>query len=75
MSDKVKVARMNGTIRNEDSTLTADFCGYFPADKPKYTDTRVCASQGGSCSGRKDGWKSLQRNSGNGDVTFVQHSR
>ena len=37
MSDKVKVAGMNGTIRNEDSTLTADFCGYFPADKPKYT--------------------------------------
>ena len=37
MSDKVKVAGMNGTIRNEDSTLTADFCGYFPADKPRYT--------------------------------------
>lgn len=37
MSDKVKVAGMNGTIRNEDSTLTTDFCGYFPADKPKYT--------------------------------------
>lgn len=37
MSDKVKVAGMNGTIRNEDSTLTADFCGYFPANKPKYT--------------------------------------
>ena len=35
MSDKV--AGMNGTIRNEDSTLTADFCGYFPADKPRYT--------------------------------------
>ena len=37
MSDKVKVAGMNGTIRNKDSTLTAEFCGYFPADKPKYT--------------------------------------
>ena len=37
MSDKVKVAGMNGAIYNEDSTLTADFCGYFPADKPKYT--------------------------------------
>ena len=37
MSDKVKVAGMNGTIRNEDSTLIADFCGYFPVDKPKYT--------------------------------------
>ena len=37
MSDKVKVAGMNGTIRNEDSTLTAEFCGYFPADKPRYT--------------------------------------
>ena len=37
MSDKVKVAGMNGTIRNEDCTLTAEFCGYFPADKPKYT--------------------------------------
>lgn len=37
MSNKVKVAGMNGTIYNEDSTLTADFCGYFPADKPRYT--------------------------------------
>lgn len=37
MSDKVKVAGMNGTIRNEDSTLTADFCGYLPAYKPRYT--------------------------------------
>lgn len=37
MSDKVKVAGMNGAIYNEDSTLTADFCGYFPAGKPKYT--------------------------------------
>lgn len=37
MSDRVKVAGMNGTIRNEDNTLAADFCGYFPADKPKYT--------------------------------------
>ncbi len=36
-SDKVKVAGVNGTIYNKDSTLTADFCGYFPADKPKYT--------------------------------------
>ncbi len=37
MSDKVEVAGMNGTISNEDSTLTADFCGYFLADKPRYT--------------------------------------
>ncbi len=37
MSDKVEVVGMNGTIYNEDSTLTADFCGYFPADKPRYT--------------------------------------
>lgn len=37
MSDKFKVVGMNGTIYNKDSTLTADFCGYFPADKPKYT--------------------------------------
>lgn len=37
VSDKIKVAGMNGTIRNEDNTLTADFCGYFPVDKPKYT--------------------------------------
>ena len=37
MSDKFEVAGMNGTIYNKDSTLTADFCGYFPADKPKYT--------------------------------------
>lgn len=37
MSDKFKVTGMNGTIYNKDSTLTADFCGYFPADKPRYT--------------------------------------
>lgn len=37
MSDKFKVAGMNGTIRNRDNTLTADFCGYYPADKPRYT--------------------------------------
>lgn len=37
MSDKVKVAGQNGTIYNKDSTLTADFCGYCPADKPRYT--------------------------------------
>ena len=37
MSDKIEAAGMNGTIFNEDNTLAADFCGYFPADKPKYT--------------------------------------
>lgn len=37
MSDKFAVAGQNGTICNEDGTLTADFCGYFPADKPRYT--------------------------------------
>lgn len=37
MSDKFAVVGQNGTIYNEDSTLTADFCGYFPADKPRYT--------------------------------------
>ena len=37
MSDKFEVSGMNGTIYNKDSTLTADFCGYFPADKPRYT--------------------------------------
>ncbi len=36
-SDKVKVAGMNGTIYNSDGTITADFCGYIPADKPRYT--------------------------------------
>ncbi len=36
-SGKVKVAGMNGTIYNSDGTITADFCGYFPSDKPKYT--------------------------------------
>ena len=37
MSDKFAVAGMSGTISNGDGTLTADFCGYFPAEKPAYT--------------------------------------
>lgn len=37
MSDKFKVAGACGTIYNKDMTLTSDFCGYFPADKPRYT--------------------------------------
>lgn len=37
MSDKFKVAGQNGTIYNKDSTLTVDFCGFYPSDKPKYT--------------------------------------
>ncbi len=37
MPDKFTVAGMNGTISNEDGTLTADFCGYLPADNPAYT--------------------------------------
>ncbi len=37
MPDKFFVAGMSGTISNEDGTLTADFCGYFPAESPAYT--------------------------------------
>lgn len=35
-SDKVKVAGKQGTIQLADESYNADFCGYFPADAPKY---------------------------------------
>ena len=31
------MAGKDGTTYNKDSTLTADFCGYFPAKNPVYT--------------------------------------
>ncbi len=37
VSGKVDVVGMCGTIQNNDHTLTADFCGYFPAKDPIYT--------------------------------------
>ena len=37
MSTLFAVAGANGTIYNKDSTLTADFCGYFPTKAPVYT--------------------------------------
>lgn len=37
VSGKVDVVGMCGTIQNNDHTLTADFCGYFPAKNPVYT--------------------------------------
>lgn len=36
-SDLFAVAGKDGTTYNKDSTLTADFCGYFPARNPVYT--------------------------------------
>ena len=36
-SDKVKVAGMNGTAQFEDGSYLVEFCGYFPADAPKYS--------------------------------------
>ncbi len=36
-ANRFAVAGMCGTIQNNDHTLTADFCGYFPAKEPVYT--------------------------------------
>lgn len=36
-SDKVKVAGATGTIQLPNGEYTVEFCGYFPADNPKYS--------------------------------------
>lgn len=36
-SDKVAVAGMQGTTQLEDDSYVVEFCGYFPANNPKYT--------------------------------------
>ena len=36
-SDKVKVAGATGTIQLPNGEYAAEFCGYFPADNPKYS--------------------------------------
>lgn len=36
-SDKVHVAGATGTIRLAEDEYVAEFCGFFPADKPQYT--------------------------------------
>ena len=36
-SDKVKVAGATGTIQLPNGEYAIEFCGYFPADNPKYT--------------------------------------
>ncbi len=36
-ANRFAVEGMCGTIHNNDHTLTADFCGYFPAKDPVYT--------------------------------------
>ena len=35
-SDKVKVAGATGTIQLPNGEYAIEFCGYFPADNPKY---------------------------------------
>ena len=36
-SDRIKVAGKSGIIQISDSIYRVEFCGYFPAGKPKYT--------------------------------------
>ncbi|MDY2642370.1 MAG: penicillin-binding transpeptidase domain-containing protein [Mediterranea sp.] len=36
-SEKVRVAGATGNIRLAEDEYVAEFCGYFPADKPQYT--------------------------------------
>jgi len=36
-SDKVQVAGESGTVQLEDGSYIVEFCGYFPADAPKYS--------------------------------------
>ena len=36
-SDKVKVAGATGTIQLPNGEYAVEFCGYFPADNPKYS--------------------------------------
>jgi len=36
-SDKVQVAGRGGTVQLEDGSYIIEFCGYFPANKPKYS--------------------------------------
>lgn len=36
-SDKVKVAGTTGTIQLPNGEYAVEFCGYFPADNPKYS--------------------------------------
>ena len=36
-SDKVKVAGATGTIQLSNGEYAVEFCGYFPADNPKYS--------------------------------------
>ena len=36
-SEKVQVAGKTGTLQLEDGSYIVEFCGYFPADNPKYS--------------------------------------
>lgn len=36
-SEKVKVAGKTGTVQLENGSYMVEFCGYFPADSPKYS--------------------------------------
>ena len=36
-SDKVQIAGETGTVQLEDGSYIVEFCGYFPADAPKYS--------------------------------------
>lgn len=37
LSDKVKVAGATGTVQLSNNEYAVEFCGYFPADNPKYS--------------------------------------
>lgn len=37
LSDKVKVAGATGTVQLSNDEYSVEFCGYFPADNPKYS--------------------------------------
>ncbi|WP_455668901.1 penicillin-binding transpeptidase domain-containing protein [Phocaeicola sp.] len=53
-TDKTKVVGRGGTIQMEnpdDSTYIMDFCGYFPADNPRYTILVILEKQGLPASG------------------------
>lgn len=53
-TNKAKVAGKGGTIRignPDDSTYIMDFCGYFPADNPRYTILVILEKQGLPASG------------------------
>lgn len=49
--EKVRVAGTTGTIRLAEDEYVAEFCGFFPADNPKYTILVSINIKGGTVSG------------------------